>query len=410
MPSISSCELSGSIVVKTDRTTGYDPSAEEVVFIGIAFAFPDASAEQPASDAGADSVDSNEPSEPWCYDKDRKNLLELAKEIRKAGHMEAFGLDGPAVKYVIPGIPYPKDSFGTGNQKHDRGGHLSLFTKPTNGAPYKAPDLAKARKIEGKQVTLTLLPPPEGIKILCGSESNDMETGICYYIALMPDDNGSKACRELKISAGLEVDATQEFHVTLAGAAPAWQKVHPKSKTYRNATDDQRKLMNLQEDFRVFRRGIADGCTGWSTHVARWIISQAGAPMDFVGFNADGFTGWSRHAALCAAAGQETDAISKTVAELEKRRTEIDETLFACAGARDLDETSLDVANLEKQRDALDEKIAELNTNKENIRKEVPNFAKPISYSNANMLKNAVPNTTAQEQIMTLFHDKQYPA
>ena len=391
-------------MVKTDRTTGYDASAEQVVFIGIAFAFSDASAEQPASDAGADSVDSDEPSEPWCYDKDRKNLLELAKEIRKAGHLQAFGLDGPAVKYAIPGIPYPKDSDGTGNQKHDRGGHLSLFTKPTNGAPYKAPDLAKAREIEGKQVTLTLLPPPEGIKILCGSESNDMETGICYYIALMPDDNGSKVCRELKTLAGLEVDARQEFHLTLAGAAPASQKVHPKSKTYRSATDDQRKLMNLEEDFRVFRRGIADGMSGWSTHVARW-ISQAGAPIDFVGFNADGFTGWSTHAALCAAAGQETDAISKTVAELEKQRVEIDK-IFKCGGAKEL--PSLGVADLEKKRAALDERIAELNINKENIRKELPKFAKAISYSDANMLKNAVPNTTAQKQIMTLFHNKQY--
>ena len=142
MPFTSSWELSGSIVVKTERTTGYDASAEEVVFIGIAFDFPDASAEQPASDAGADSVNSEEPSEPWCYDKNRKNLLELAKDIRKAGHLHAFGLDGPAVKYAIPGIPYPKDSDGTGDQKHDRGGHVSLFTKPTNGAPYKAPDLA----------------------------------------------------------------------------------------------------------------------------------------------------------------------------------------------------------------------------------------------------------------------------
>ena len=245
MPFTSSWKLSGSIVVKTECTTGYDASAEEVVFIGIAFDFPDASAEQPASDAGADSVNSEEPSEPWCYDKNRKNLLELAKDIRKAGHLHAFGLDGPAVKYAIPGIPYPKDSDGTGDQKHDRGGHVSLFTKPTNGAPYKAPDLAKVREIEGKQVTLTFIPPPEGILILCGSESNDMETGICYYIALMPDDNGLKACRELKDLAGLELDARQEFHFTFAGVAPAWQKVHPKSKTYRSATDGQRKLMNL---------------------------------------------------------------------------------------------------------------------------------------------------------------------
>ena len=358
MPFTSSWELSGSIVVKTERTTGYDASAEEVVFIGIAFDFPDASAEQPASDAGADSVNSEEPSEPWCYDKNRKNLLELAKDIRKAGHLHAFGLDGPAVKYAIPGIPYPKDSDGTGDQKHDRGGHVSLFTKPTNGAPYKAPDLAKVREIEGKQVTLTFIPPPEGILILCGSESNDMETGICYYIALMPDDNGLKACRELKDLAGLELDARQEFHFTFAGVAPAWQKVHPKSKTYRSATDGQRKLMNLEEDFRVFRNGIGS----------------------FAGFNADGFTGWSTHVARCATAGQETARISNIVAELKKQRAE------------------------------LDEKIAKLNTEKENIIKELPKFPKPISYSDANMLKNAVPNTTAQEQIMTLFHNKQYPA
>ena len=372
----SSCELSGHIIVKTDRTSGYDANAaKEVVFMGIAFS--DASAEQPASDAGADLVDSDDPSEPWCYDKSRENLLELAHKIRKAGHLQAFGLDGPAVKYAIPGIPVPKDSDGTGNQKHDRGGHLSLWVKPGNGAPYKPPDLAKALKMKGQQVKLTLLPPPQGIKIYCGSESNDMETGICYYIALTPDDNGSKVCRDLKTLAGLEVDARQVFHLSLAGVAPAWQKVHPKSKTYRSATDEQRKLMNLQEDFRVFRRGIADGFTGWSTHVAR-----------------------------CAAAGQETDAISKTVAELEKQRAEIDEILSKL-NSREKAALGDTVTDL---RAALDGRIAEMNTKKENIMKELPKFAKAISYSDANMLKNAVPNTTAQEQIMTLFGNKQYLA
>ena len=371
-------------MVKTDHTTGYHADvAKEVVFIGIAFS--DASAEQPASDAGADLVDSDDSSKPWCYDKSRENLLELANEIRKAGQLQAFGLDGPAVKYAIPGIPYPKDSDGTGDQKHDRGGHVSLFTKPTNGAPYKAPDLAKVREIEGKQVTLTFIPPPEGILILCGSESNDMETGICYYIALMPDDNGLKACRELKDLAGLEVDARQEFHLTLAGAAPAWQKVHPKSKTYRNATNDQKKHMNLQQDFQVFRRCIAN----------------------FVGFNADDVTGWSTHVARCAAAGQETDAISDTVAELEKQRAELDEIL-AKLNSQETAAISDAVAELEKQRAERDEKIAKMNTKKENIMKELPKFAKAISYSEANMLKNAVPNTTAQEQIMTFFGNKQY--
>ena len=49
-----------------------------------------------------------------------------------------------------------------------------------------------------------------------------------------------------------------------------------------------------------------------------------------------------------------------------------------------------------------------MNTKKENIMKELPKFAKAISYSDANKLKKAVPNTTAQEQIMTFFGNKQY--
>ena len=174
--------------------------------------------------------------------------------------------------------------------------------------------------------------------------------------------------------------------------------------------------MNLQQDFQVFRRGIAN----------------------FVGFNADDVTGWSTHVARCAAAGQETDAISDTVAELEKQRAELDEIL-AKLNSQETAAISDAVAELEKQRAVIDEilsklnspekaalgdtvtdleiqraffdgRTAQMNTKKENIIKDLPKFPKPISYSDANMLKNAVPNTTAQEQIMTLFHNKQYPA
>ena len=131
--------------------------------------------------------------------------------------------------------------------------------------------------------------------------------------------------------------------------------------------------------------------------------------MDFVGFNADGFTGWSTHVARCASAGQETDAINKTVAELEKQRAEIDETLSKL-NSREKAALGDTVTDLEIQRVFFDGRIAEMNTKKENIMKELPKFAKAISYSDANMLKNAVPNTTAQEEIMTLFHNKQYLA
>ena len=332
-------ELSGRIVVKTDRgigcRTGVD---EEVVFIGVGF-------------FGDGLVESNDSSEPLCYDKSRETLLQWAKELRDGGHLDEFGLHGPAVKYVIPGIPFPKGPDKKGNQKHDIGGHLTLWCRPgyaANGAAYTPPDLTKARQINGQEVKFTLLPPSEGIKILVGSENNDMETGICYYICLVCDDNSTKIANSVKVSVGLEADNTQQFHFTLAGAAPAWQEVHPKFLAYRNATEEHKKHMNLEEDFQVFRKGVGN----------------------FVGFNADAVTGWSTHAARSVEIGQENAHISKSLAEYN-------------------------------------EKIAELNRKRKMLSEEL-GYPKSISNSNAKKLKSALPSITSQEQIMATFAPKRY--
>ena len=342
-------ELSGHIVVKTGRGIGYHESVdEEVVFIGVAFS--DASAAQPASDASAGLVESSDPSKPWCYDKSREKLFQLAKDIRDAGHMDdfGFGLDCPAVKYAIPGIPF--------DQKDDTGGHLTLYVRPgyaASGARYQPPDLAKALQIKGQPANITFLPPSEGIKILNGAENNDMETGVCYYIALMPDANGKQVANDLKSSVGLEVNLRQDLHLTIAGAAPAWQKVHPKSQAYRDATEEEQKTMNLKEDFQVFRKGVGS----------------------FAGFNAEVVTGWNTYAAAIAAISQETAHINYTVAQLEKQKVE------------------------------LDEKIAELNSKKKNPRTEL-GFAKSIGNSEAKKLKSALPDAAQQTRIMAFFANK----
>ena len=345
-------ELSGRIVVKTDRGIGCNTGVEEeVVFIGVAF-----------FDKGL--VESNDPSKPWCYDGSRDTLLQLAQTLCDAGHLDEFGLVGPAVKYVVPGIPYPKGSDNRGDQQHDVGGHVTFCLRPgnaANGAPYTTPDLAKAKKMDGRQVKLTFFPPAKGIKILVGSENNDMETGICYYINLICDDNSTQLANDIKVEVGLKADITQHFHLALAGVAPAWQQVHPKSVLYSQATDEKKKLMDLENDFQVFRKGMGS----------------------FVGFNADAVTGWSTHAARSAAIGPEIAKISQ----------------------------SLEAVRQEPASPFRDNKIckleAELNIKRKNMSQEL-GYPKAITNSDATDLKIALPDKQAQEQIMATFASKQY--
>ena len=62
-------ELSGRIVVKTDRGVGCRGDVEkEVVFIGVAF-------------FGDGLVESKDPSKPWCYHESRESFLQMAKDL-----------------------------------------------------------------------------------------------------------------------------------------------------------------------------------------------------------------------------------------------------------------------------------------------------------------------------------------
>ena len=273
------------------------------------------------------------------------------------------------MKLAIPGIPFPLGSDFTGDQRHDTGAHLTFWSQPGsagNGSPYTPPDLTTALQIEGQEFTFTLLPPEEGLKILVASESNDMKTGVCYYLSMSFDDISTKIANDIKLSVGLQADLTQNFHLTVAGIAPSWQAVHPKSLVYRRANKRQRESMNPEEDFEVFRHGFK-----------RWKTEEG---MSFVGFNADAVTSWSTHASQAAAMGQENVRISKAVEELAKKPQS--------------EERDVKMAKLKSEKKAIINKIQMLG------------YPKAISKGDAEMLKSVLPENAAQVDIVTAFAAK----
>ena len=289
--------LTGRVVVKTGCSTGLHSHTEkEVVFLGLNF-----------SDETDCIVKSDDPSKPWCYHSSRDRMLQLAEELRKHGFLEPFGMDGPAVKLVIPGISVPLTSNSMGNmgdQTQDEGGStLTLYSKAPeleSSSPYAPPDLYRAQKLDGSKVTFSLLDPKAGLRILTGFEGDDMKTGVAYYMGGTLDDAATAQANELKAAVGLEADITKRLHVTIAGFAPAWQKVHPKSLTFCNATPKEKQAMQLEEDFQVFRKGSHKG---------------------FIGFNGEAATSWTDYAARAAAMADEHARIALEMAAIAQNES-----------------------------------------------------------------------------------------
>ena len=343
-------QLVGRIVVKTDRGVGcHADIGEEVVLMGVAF-------------FAEGLVKSNDASKPWCYHASRDALLDMARDLCDKGHLNIFGMDGPAVKLAIPGIGFPMGADLTGDQTQDAGGHVSIYVRSpeaATGAPYTPPDLTAAKQLVGHEYTFTLLPPEQGLQILVANESNDMKTGLCYYLAVTFDKASTAQANVIKALVGLAADTTQTFHISIAGLAPAWQPVHPKSLLYRAADNEQKRKMALEEDFQVFRKG-SDG---------------------FLGFNADAVTGWTTYALRAAAMGKESGCLGKALAELAK----------------------------EPKTEEHNEAVAKLTAKKKSIIKTL-GFPRCVTMEHnksdaisAEMLKRALPSIASQQEIMTAF-------
>jgi hypothetical protein len=279
--------LVGTLVIKTDKGVGARSDvSEEVVHMSLAF-YP------------GEVIESEDPQHPYCFHSSRLAMLELAENLRRDGCLAAFGLDGDAMKLVIPGIPFPLGNDFQGDQREDVGGHLSLYNRPANakdGDDYSPPDLLASKKLEGETYTLTL--DPLGTHILVASESNDMKTGCAYYLGVSFDDESTATVVDIQTSLGLPVNRTQRHHMSLAGLAPAWQPLHPKSLRYRSMDGERKVKTNLQNDFQIFRKGDTT--------------------QRFIGFNCDSCTGWTTHANASANLGKNNAAINSKVKELEK--------------------------------------------------------------------------------------------
>jgi len=232
-------------------------------------------------------VHSQDPRTPAVYHSSRDAALNIAKGLKP--EIDACGFAGPCMALAIPGIPF--------DQKQDAGIHLSIYNRPGNaadGVKYSPPDVDIAKSKQGREVEFEL----EGtIKILNGSEANDMKVGGCYYVSLSCGQTATDAANRIKQDLGLAEDPTQRFHMTIATLAPAWMPFHPKS-AFVASEHGQGMLAEMAEALQIQRHG--DSATGFS------------------GFNADATTGWTTHANTCAQWAKENNAIKAQIAELAK--------------------------------------------------------------------------------------------
>lgn len=260
---------SATVIVRTDSGVGLRAEvAQEVVHISLAI----------DGDEAAGIKYSQNPTAPWAYHSSRDGALRMAQELMDSGRLAACGVSGCALQLVIPGIPFPLGSDFQGDQEQDAGIHMSIYNRPGNakeGVAYQPPDLEGALALAGNRVQFGV---EESVKILNGSEANDLKTGLCYYVSISCDQRATDKANEIQRLVGLPVDSTQRFHLSIAGIAPSWLACHPKSAYARSA--DQELKKQLAQDYRTLRRGDA--------------------ALDFAGFNDDTNTGWTTYADTCA--------------------------------------------------------------------------------------------------------------
>jgi len=244
----------------------------EVVHVSLQF----------VSDSDKDAIImSEDPLHPYCFHHSRLRALELAQT--KRAEIESLGFGGPAISLRIPGIPFA--------QEQDTGLHISLYNQPRQeGASYTPPNKELCAALDGERFSIRV---DGALKIMNGSESNDLKVGGCYYVSQACGSDATKMINDIKARVGLDRDETQQFHLSLATIAPSWLPCHPKSKV-----GSQHQKLNLlcQQAFQVFRHGD----------------SKAG----FVGFNDDFTTGWSKYSSRTTEAGRSNAEFSKMIKEL----------------------------------------------------------------------------------------------
>jgi len=217
----------------------------------------------------------------------------MAQDLMDSGLVAACGFHGPALQPLIPGIPFPLGADFQGDQEQDAGLHMSLYNRPGDAhkeVAYTPPDLQMSLALVGLQVQFGV----EQVTILNANETNDLKTGVCYYVSIACDQRATVQANEIQRKVGLPIDVTQKFHMTIAGLAPAWIECHPKSSSAKSG--DQQLKSRLATAYKLLRRGDSD--------------------LDFAGFNDDVNTGWTKHADTCAQWARENAALREKIKAL----------------------------------------------------------------------------------------------
>jgi len=134
------------------------------------------------------------------------------------------------------------------------------------------------------------------VKILNGSEQNDIKVGGCYYVSLGCGGATTSLASKIKAEVGLPEERSQEFHLSIAAMAPSWLPCHPKSVMGLQASPEQHSEWN--KGFQIFRHG--DNAVGFS------------------GFNDNSTTGWTDHAAKMSEAGKSNADIAAQIKDLPR--------------------------------------------------------------------------------------------
>merc|ERR1712194_972103 len=111
----------------------------------------------------------------------------------------------------------------------------------------------------------------DGIKILNGSDANDIKVGGCYYMSIGCDQRATDGVNEVREALGLPADPIQRFHFSMAVISPSWMPCHPKS-AFARSDKGQASLQKMQDAFTTFRHGHSDsGFAGWNSNtVTNW--------------------------------------------------------------------------------------------------------------------------------------------
>lgn len=255
------------------------------------------------NDMETSMVESEDPRMPAVCHPSR--IIGLKAAIELEGRIAQCGFSGETLSLCIPSPP--------GDLREDVGAHISIYNRPRNAhnnVQYNPPDLDKCKQLHWRLFEFTW--SFESLSIFSGSEENDVQTGVAYYVSVALTSSAVSEIKELRKKVGLPIDPNQLFGLTIAGLAPSFAPCHARSKM-------ASLNPNLNE---VFTRCFA--------------ILRHGDGKDFRGFNTESWTEQEKLEIRYGRANrhiQEAINLAQDLEDWEKKEV-LCKTLFKSSGYR----------------------------------------------------------------------------